>query len=169
MVEESTLADTNSTVVESLVQAEVDITRIVPHMNKEEGSLFSHACWEEQDKQRIETPTVGLGQPISGLDNITCNGPNTRTWKRLQHQPMAVGTIVSKDVGVGTKCKHKPKLNLTESTENPKAKKRRGDYEVLEVSALSKNEFGSAVAARQHHSKQRILLLGTIRGLGTTT
>ena len=144
MVEESTLANTNSTVVESLVQAEVDLTRIVPHSNKEEGSQFSHACWEEQDQQRIETPIVGLGQPISGLDNITCNGPNTRTWKRLQHQPMAVGTIV----GVGTKCKHKPKLNLTESTKNPKAKKRWGDYEVLEVSALLKNEFGSAVAAR---------------------
>jgi len=44
MVEESTLVDTNSNVVESLVQVEVDLTRIVPHMNKEKGSQFSHAC-----------------------------------------------------------------------------------------------------------------------------
>jgi len=49
MVEESTLADTNSDVVESSVQAEVDLPRIVPHTNKEEGSQFSHTCWEEQD------------------------------------------------------------------------------------------------------------------------
>ena len=67
---------------------------------------------------------------------------------------MAVGTVVSKDVEVGTKRKHKPKLSLTESTENPEAKKRRGDDEVLKVSALLKNEFGSAVAARQHRRKQ---------------
>ena len=77
---ESTLADTNSDVVESSVQVEVDLPRIVPHINKEEGCQFSHTCWKEQDQQRTESPTVGLGQPTSGLDNITCTGPNTRTW-----------------------------------------------------------------------------------------
>ena len=67
---------------------------------------------------------------------------------------MTVGTVVSKDVEVVPKHKHKPKLSLTESTENPEAKKRWGDDEVLEMSALLKNEFGLAVAARQHYRKQ---------------
>lgn len=97
---------------------------------------------------------MGLGQPSSGLDNVTCAGPNTRTWKRLQHQPMHVDTLGSKDVEVGTKCKHKLKHCIYESTENPEVKKRREVDEVLEVSALLKNEFGSVVATRQHCRKQ---------------
>ena len=95
-----------------------------------------------------ETLSVDLGQPNSGL------GPNTRTWKRLQIQTKFVSTVGSKEVEVGTKCKHKAKINLNECSESPELKKRKGDGEVLVVSDLLQNEFGSAVAARQHCRKQ---------------
>ncbi|KAF3955196.1 hypothetical protein CMV_019559, partial [Castanea mollissima] len=130
------MAETNPTVEDAAVQAKVDLSRIVTNINKEEGGQCSPKGCEEQDQQRQESPFVGLGQPSSGLDNVTCAGANTRTWKRLQHHPMHVGTIVSKDVEVGTKCKHKPKHGIYESTEIPEVKKMREDDEVLEVSAL---------------------------------
>ena len=97
---------------------------------------------------------MGLGQPSSGLDTVTGTSPNIRTWKRLQHQPTHVGTVFPTVVEVGTKRKHKPKFCISETTENLEVKRRREDGEVLEVSALLKNEFGSAVAARQHRRKQ---------------
>ncbi|KAL0017251.1 hypothetical protein SO802_004320 [Lithocarpus litseifolius] len=143
MVQESTLAETNSKIMDVAVEAEVDLPKIVTHMNKEEGSHFSPKGCEEQDKQRQESPSVGLGQPSSELDNATSVGPNTRTWKRLQHQPMHVGTVVAKDVEVGTKRKHKPEICISEPTENPEVKKRREDDEVLEMrSLLQASRFG---------------------------
>lgn len=154
MRKESTSVETNSNVVVASVQAEVDLPKIDTHTNEAEGSQFSQKGWEEQDQLRQESPFVGLGQPSSGLDIVTGTGPNIRTWKRLQHQPMHVGTVVPKAVEVGTKRKHKPEFCISETTENPEVKKRREDGEVLEVSALLKSEFGSAVAARQHRRKQ---------------
>lgn len=97
---------------------------------------------------------MGLGQPISGLENATCVGLNTRTWKRLQQQPMHMGVVDSQDAKVGTKRKHKPEFCISESIENPEVKKRRGDDEVIEVSALLKNEFQSVVGVRQYRRKQ---------------
>ena len=55
---------------------------------------------------------------------------------------------------MGTKRKHKANLNFSECFESPELKKRKGDDEVLMVSDLLKNEFGSAVAVRQHRQKQ---------------
>ncbi|KAL0011646.1 hypothetical protein SO802_006754 [Lithocarpus litseifolius] len=149
MMQESTLAETNSKIMDVAIQAEVELPKIVTHMNKEEGSLFSPKGCEEQDKQWQESPSVGLGQPSSGLDNATSAGPNTRTWKRLQHQPMHVGTVVTKDVEVGIKRKHKPVTCISEPIENLEMKKRREDDEVLEMSALLKNEFGSAIQMKK--------------------
>ena len=52
MVEESILVDTNSDVVGSSPQTEVDLTRIIPNKKKEEGHLVSQTCWEGKDRQR---------------------------------------------------------------------------------------------------------------------
>ena len=65
-----------------------------------------------------------------------------------------MGTVSPNDVEVGTKHKHKANLNFSECSNNPELKKRKGDDEVLVVKDLLKNEFGSAVAVRQHRRKQ---------------
>ena len=55
------------------------------------------------------------------------------------------------DVEVGSRRKNKPTPKLNENT---KTRKRQGEVEVLEVSNLLKNEFGSAVATMQHCREQ---------------
>nr|XP_023912807.1 chorismate mutase 3, chloroplastic-like [Quercus suber] len=71
-----------------------------------------------------------------------------------QVQVKVGNTVSSNDVELGTKRKHKANLNMPECSEIPELKKRKSDEEILVVSDLLKNEFGSAVAARQHCRKQ---------------
>ena len=148
MVEESNVVETNSGVLEPPVQHDINVSKAGFQLNKLDGCQSIHTCWEKQDRDVTETVSMELGQPNSDL------GPKTRTWKRLQIQAKSVSTVGSKEVEVGTKRKHKEKINLNECSESPELKKRKEDDEVLVVSDLLQNEFGSAVAARQHRRKQ---------------
>ena len=142
------MAESSTGGMASPIQPSLKVTKAGSLMEQVDGCQPIHTNLMEHDQNETGTLLMDLGQPNSGL------GPNTRTWKRLQVQTKVVGTVCPSDVEVGSKRKHKANLNFSEYSETPELKKRKGDDEVLVVSNLLKNEFGSAVDARQHHRKQ---------------
>nr|POE48620.1 hypothetical protein CFP56_75853 [Quercus suber] len=148
MLKESHVADFSTGVLASSVHPSMDGTKAGSQLKQVDGCQAIQSDLVVHDQN--ETGTV------SGDLNHSSVGPgsNTRTWKRLQVQAKVGNTVSSNDVELGTKRKHKANLNMHECSEIPELKKRKNADEILAMSDLLKNEFGLAVAARQHRRKQ---------------
>nr|POE60712.1 cysteine-rich receptor-like protein kinase 29 [Quercus suber] len=108
-----------------LHEGKADFAEVGSQMKQVDGCQAIQSDLVVHDQNEIGTLSMDLDQSNFGL------GPNTRTWKRQQVQAKVGDTVSSNDVEVGTKRKHKVNLNMSECSEIPELKKRKGDDEVL--------------------------------------
>ena len=145
LVNDSNLVGSNLVVGENLFQSEGEISDKGPSYPEGEGMMSCPIMVE------VQRQNMGIDEHEGERNNAGAIGLSSGTWKRRQPKPKTDNAVVREDVEVGSKRKNK---SLSDQTDSTVTTKRRGEEEILEVSNLMKNEFESAVAARQHRRDQ---------------
>lgn len=106
MMNESNSVESITELMDASNQAEVGVIGKVSSNKKGVEHEYNQIFLEAKSQQITEVRTVGLGQSMSGSYYILL-GPNTSTWKRIQHKPKFVNVVVPKVKKVGSKRKNK--------------------------------------------------------------